>query len=85
MVIAMVEDITDKKTAEERLHESEERLRLAVQGGRMYAYSWDPATDVIERSGEWAGILGVKNDQAGTGAAVLAMVYPDDKKDSKLN
>src|SRR6185369_1750688 len=80
LVVAMIEDITDKKRAEEELHESEERLCLAVQAGRMFAYSWDAATDVIERSGEWAGILGFKNDQAGTGAAVLAMVYPDDKQ-----
>src|SRR6516165_3405768 len=38
MVIAMVEDITDKKKGEEALHESEERLRLAVQAGKMFAY-----------------------------------------------
>jgi len=80
LVLAMVEDITDKKRAEEKLHESEERLRLAVQAGRMFAYSWNAATDVIERSGESAEILGIKNDQAATGAAVSEMVYPDDKQ-----
>jgi PAS domain S-box-containing protein len=79
LVLAMVEDITDKKRAEEERRESEERLRLAVQAGRMFAYSWDVVTDVIERSGESAEILGVKNDQAATGAAVWAMVHPDDK------
>ena len=80
MVIAMVEDITDKKKGEEALHESEERLRLAVQAGKMFAYSWDAATDVIERSGQSAEILGVKNEEAATGAAVSAMVHPDDKQ-----
>src|SRR5215469_2594096 len=79
LVVAMVEDITDKKNAEEALHESEERLRLAVLAGRMFAYSWDAVTDVIERSGESAEILGVKNLEAATGAAVSAMVHPDDK------
>jgi PAS domain S-box-containing protein len=76
----MVEDITDKKSAAEELHDSEERLRLAVQAGRMFAYSWDAVTDVIERTGESAEILGVKHDQAATGAAISAMVYPDDKQ-----
>ena len=73
-------DITERKRAEEVLHESEERLRLAVQAGRMFAYSWDAATDVIERSGEWAGILGVEKDQARTGAAASVLVHPDDKQ-----
>ncbi len=80
LIIAMVEDITDKKRAAEELHDSEERLRLAVQAGRMFAYSWDAVTDVVARSGESAEILGVKNNQAATGAAVSEMVYPDDKQ-----
>jgi PAS domain S-box-containing protein len=62
------------------LRESEERLRLAAQSGRMFAYSWDVATDVIERSGESAEILGVEQEAAATGAAVSAMVHPADKE-----
>jgi PAS domain S-box-containing protein len=73
-------DITERKRVEEALHESEERLRLAVQAARMFAYSWDAATDVIERSGESTEILGVTSDQATTGAAMSAMVHPDDKQ-----
>jgi len=86
----MVEDITDKKRAQDdlqlerkrseaSLRDSEERFRLAAQAGRMFAYSWDAATDVIERSGELAEILGVKKEEAATGASVSAMVHPDDK------
>jgi PAS domain S-box-containing protein len=72
-------DITERKRAEEARRESEERLRLAAQIGRMFAYSWDAATDVIERSGESAEILGVQKQAAATGATVSAMVHPDDK------
>src|SRR5262245_13020559 len=50
--------------------ESEERLRLAVQAGRMFAYSWDATTDLIERSGEFTEILGIAEEQVATGAAV---------------
>ena len=87
LVLVMVEDITDKKSlelenkrAEESLRESEERLRLAAHAGRMFAYSWDAATDVIERSGEYAEILGVKKEEAAAGSAISVTVHPDDQQ-----
>src|SRR5262249_16375566 len=39
-------DITQSKQAEEALRESEQRLRLATQAGRMYAYDWDVTRNV---------------------------------------
>jgi len=86
LVLVMVEDITDKKNlelenkrAEESLRESEERLRLAAHAGRMFAYSWDAATGLIERSGEYADILGVSKEAAAAGA-ISVTVHPDDQQ-----
>jgi PAS domain-containing protein len=42
LVFAFVENITQRKQTEEALRESEQRLRLAVQAGRMYAFDWEP-------------------------------------------
>jgi PAS domain S-box-containing protein len=79
-IVALLWQRARRTKAEQALREGEERLRLAAQAGRMFAYSWDAATDDLERSGEAIAILGVKNDQAATGAAISAMVHPDDKE-----
>ncbi|MGB2664841.1 MAG: MASE1 domain-containing protein [Candidatus Acidiferrum sp.] len=42
--------VEERKHGEEELREGEERLRLAVQAGRMYAFERDLASDVIVRA-----------------------------------
>jgi signal transduction histidine kinase len=79
MVLAAL--VEERKQAEDRLHESEERLHLAIHAGRMYAFEWDAATDVIVRSGEYAYILNWIDDPTrDTGRQFAARVHPDDRK-----
>jgi PAS domain S-box-containing protein len=80
LVFAFVEDITEHKLAEGELRRSEERFRLAAQAGKMYAYEWDPTSDVVVRSEEYGGILGLIDPaQKLTRRELAARVHPDDR------
>ena len=76
-----VQDITESKRAAEALRESEERLRMAAQAGRMYAFEWDPTTDVILRSRECADIFfWLDNPTRDTSQDFVARLHPDDRE-----
>jgi PAS domain S-box-containing protein len=78
MVLAALVD--EHKQAEEELRKSEERLRLAVQAGKMFAYEWDATSDLIVRSAESAQILGVDDAAHITGQQTLTEVHQDDRE-----
>jgi PAS domain S-box-containing protein len=80
-VVGMVADITERKRTEEDLRESEERLRLAVQAGKMYVFEWDAVSDTVVRSGRCSDILNWLGDPArDTGQQFIARVHPDDSE-----
>lgn len=80
-VLGISVDITDRRRTEEALRESEERLRLAAQAGKMYAYDWDAATDVVVRSPECMHVLGLTDGPPRlTRQQLLEEVHPDDRQ-----
>jgi len=79
-MLGMAVDITERKLVEVALHESEQRLRLAAQAGKMYAIDWDVATDMVIRSEEAAHILGLSGEPIRlTHEQMLGRVHPEDR------
>jgi PAS domain S-box-containing protein len=59
---------------------SDERFHLAAQAGRMYAFEWDAATDMVTRSEECLNILGLSSSETQlTRQQFSAKVHPDDR------
>ncbi len=78
MVLAVL--VEERLQDEQSLRESEQRLRVAAEVGRMYAWEWDPASDSVLRSAECGGILGL-NEAAREGSAkdYFNLIHPDDR------
>jgi PAS domain S-box-containing protein len=80
LVIALVEDITDKKKAEDALRVSEERLRLAQRAARIGTFELNIQTGVNEWTPELNALYGlVPGGFAGTQPAFLNLVHPEDR------
>lgn len=60
LVVAMVQDITDKRTAEEAVRASEERLRLAQQAARIGSFEWNVQTGVNTWTPELEAMYGLQ-------------------------
>jgi len=74
-------EMAQRKRAEKALTESEERLRLAAQAGKMYAYEWDARKDRIVRSAECVDILGgLENLDNETFDRMLARIHIEDRE-----
>ncbi|HKR83363.1 MAG TPA: PAS domain S-box protein, partial [Terriglobales bacterium] len=79
IVLAMVEDITEKKKAEDALRHSEERLRLAQQAARMGAFEVDIQSGIATWDQELEALYGLpRGGFAGTRAAFEKLIHPDD-------
>ena len=55
----------------------EERLRLALQAGRLVTWEYDPQTNTILRSENSQDMLGVPRDDL---VSAMARVHPDDRR-----
>lgn len=71
----------DRRQAEETQRASEERLRLALNAGRMGVWDWNPQTGEIKWSDNLEPMHGLASGSfAGTMTAFQELVHPEDRE-----
>ncbi|HJP17669.1 MAG TPA: PAS domain S-box protein [Nitrospinota bacterium] len=79
-IIAMLEDITERKQAEEALIDTNERYEIATEVGQIGTWDWNPATGALIWNDETYRILGqIKGKATPSYELFLDLVHPDDK------
>ena len=74
------EDITDTRLAQERIEQSEERLRSAVEVGRLGLWDWDVVTNEVHWSDEHFRMEGYAVGEVKPSYETwVARVHPDDR------
>jgi PAS domain S-box-containing protein len=72
-------DITGRKRAEAALRESEENLRLALDGARLGTWQWKVETDELEGSPLSLALFGLPADMKFNFARFVATLHPEDR------
>lgn len=78
--IAHIEDITERKLAEDRLRQVQERYELALRGADLGAWDWDIITGAVVFNARWAEMRGYKLEEIRPHIDTWASdLHPDDR------
>jgi PAS domain S-box-containing protein len=80
-VVVVSRDVTERQHREQELADSQERLRLALEAGRMGTWDWDVATNAVRWSPGLEAIHGLSPGTfPGTFEAFQHDMHPDDRE-----
>ena len=80
-ILALCDDLTDRRLVDEELSASRERLRLAMSSARMGTFRWDAATGLVEWDEPMEEVFGLEPGTfGGTFEAWIDLLHPDDRE-----
>jgi PAS domain S-box-containing protein len=82
--IGVVEDITERKQAEESIRESAARLDLALAAGKLGNWSWNVENDIVTFSPRGCEIFGLPPKTPVTWTQVREYLHKDDRERARL-
>ena len=80
-VVAMVEDISERKRSELALESSEKQLRFVLEGSELGFWDWNIAAGKVDRNERWALMLGYTHSEIqNTVMQWTDFIYPEDRE-----
>ena len=83
VIVSSVRDITDRKSAEERIKQSEERLIIATENAGIATWEWYAYDDSNICSKKYTEIFGIKTGTRSVSQIINQRIHPDDRQFSE--
>ncbi len=83
-VVNVIMDVTEERTAHEKVQKVAERLSLAISAAHLGDWNWDAATDNITLSTRTAEIYGVPSDKKFTRTNLRNLLHKEDREMARM-
>ena len=80
-IVAVYNDVTDKKRKEKELQEAKNRLEMAIEGANLGLWDWNKNSGKIDINDNWLEMLGYEDEETvQTYQQWKNKIHPEDKK-----